>query len=85
MSRPIPRPQAESCGAYRALQLARKAVELDPNLPEAHAVLGFVFTWTHQYDASIAEFERALALNLREGVCQLVQGWSEAPAALHMG
>src|SRR5262249_12603791 len=47
----------------RAHQFARRAVELDPTLPEAHAILGLVLTWMRQHDASIAEFERAVALN----------------------
>ena len=46
-----------------AHQYARKAVALDPNLPDAHAVLGFVLVWMRQHDASIAEFERAVVLN----------------------
>jgi adenylate cyclase len=47
----------------RAHQFARRAVELDPNLPEAHAMLGLVLTWMRQHDASITEIERAIALN----------------------
>jgi adenylate cyclase len=47
----------------RAHQLARRAVELDPNLPEARAMLGLVLTWMRQHDASITEIERAIALN----------------------
>jgi adenylate cyclase len=47
----------------RAHQLARKAVDLDSNLPEAHAILGFILVWAGQHDAAIAEFERAVALN----------------------
>jgi len=46
-----------------ALELARKAVQLDPNLPEAHAILGFELTFKHQHDASMLSVERALALN----------------------
>ena len=46
-----------------AHQYARKAVALDPSLPDAHAVLGFVLVWMRQHDASIAEFERAVVLN----------------------
>ena len=47
----------------RAYQLARKAVQLDPNLPQAHAELGRVLIWKRQHEASIAEFERAATLN----------------------
>ena len=46
-----------------AHQFARKAVQLDPNLPMAHANLGQVLMWKRQHDASIAAFERAVALN----------------------
>jgi adenylate cyclase len=47
----------------RAHRLARKAVELDPNLPIAHAHLGMVLTFRGQHEQSIAEFEKAMALN----------------------
>jgi TolB-like protein len=47
----------------RAYEFARKAVLLDPKLPEAHAVLGFILIFKHQHDASIAEIDRAIALN----------------------
>jgi adenylate cyclase len=47
----------------RAHELARRAVQLDQNLPRAHAHLGCVLTWVRQTDAAIAEFERAAALN----------------------
>ena len=47
----------------RAHELARKGVQLDPNLPQAHAHLGCVLTWMHQSDAAIGEFEKAAALN----------------------
>ena len=47
----------------RAHRLARKAVELDPNLPIAHAHLGRVLTFQGQHEQSVAEFEKAMALN----------------------
>jgi adenylate cyclase len=47
----------------RAYWLATKAVQLDPNLPQAHASLGHVLRAKHQYDSAIATFERATALN----------------------
>jgi adenylate cyclase len=62
----------------RALQLARKAVELDPLLPAAHAALGAVLTWLHQPDASVAEFERAIALNPNYADWRF--GWALVPA-----
>ena len=49
-----------------AHQFARKAVQLDPNLPMAHGNLGHVLLWKRQHEASIAEFERAVALNPNE-------------------
>jgi adenylate cyclase len=47
----------------RACHLARKAVQLDPNLPEAHATLGYALGRRGEHEAAIAEFERAMALN----------------------
>ena len=47
----------------RAHRLARKAVQLDPNLPIAHAHLGNVLTFQGQHEQSVAEFEKAIALN----------------------
>jgi adenylate cyclase len=47
----------------RARRLAWKAVQLDPNLPVAHAQLGHVLTFQGQHEQSIAEFEKAIALN----------------------
>src|SRR5262249_18082638 len=47
----------------QAYQLARKAVQLDANLPLAHASLGFVRIFRREYETSIAAFERAIALN----------------------
>ena len=47
----------------RAHRLAWKAVQLDPNLPIAHAQLGHILTFEGQHDQSIAEFEKAIALN----------------------
>jgi len=47
----------------QAHDLARKAVLLDRNLPQAHAALGYVLFALHQHDASIAAFEKAASLN----------------------
>ena len=47
----------------QARQFAHKAVQLDPNLPLAHASLGFALLFQREHDASIAAFESAIALN----------------------
>ena len=47
----------------RAHRLAWKAVQLDPTLPIAHAHLAHVLTFEGQHEQSIAEFEKAFALN----------------------
>jgi adenylate cyclase len=46
-----------------AVKLARKAIELDPNLPEAYAELGYNLTRKRDFDAATAAAERAIALN----------------------
>jgi adenylate cyclase len=38
-------------------------VQLDPNLPHAHASLGVVLAWKRQHEVAVAEFEKAVALN----------------------
>jgi adenylate cyclase len=47
----------------RGYQLARRAVQLDHNLPEAHSQLGNTLRLKGEHDASIAEFEKARVLN----------------------
>ena len=47
----------------QAHQFARKAVQLDSNLPQAHSSLGFALAWKGEHGASMAAFERAIALN----------------------
>jgi hypothetical protein len=60
---PLDRDFLKPAGLDLAYQFARKAVQLDPNLPEAHAVLGFLLAFKHRHDASMASIERVLALN----------------------
>ena len=47
----------------RAVSLARRAVELDPYLAEAHATLAWTLHWQYRRSEAIAEFERAFELN----------------------
>jgi adenylate cyclase len=47
----------------RAHHFAQKAVQLDPNLPIAHAHFGNVLAFQGWHERSVAEFERAIALN----------------------
>jgi adenylate cyclase len=53
----------DPAGLNRAHELAQKAVQLDPNLPQARVPLGFVLLLKRQHAAGIAEFEQALSLN----------------------
>ena len=47
----------------RAYRSALRAVQLDPNLPQARAQLGHVLLFKREHDAAVAEFERACILN----------------------
>ena len=47
----------------RAITLARTAIELDPNLPEAYAELAYNIIRKRDFDAATAAAERAIALN----------------------
>jgi adenylate cyclase len=47
----------------RAHELAQRAVQLAPDLPEAHAQLGWILIFCREHRSGIEEFERAFALN----------------------
>jgi adenylate cyclase len=47
----------------QALKAGQRAVELDPNNAGVHANMSYVRFLRHEYDASLASAERALALN----------------------
>ncbi|MBD3856617.1 MAG: protein kinase [Acidobacteria bacterium] len=49
----------------RAEETSREAVELDPNLAEAHAARGFALGQRQLYDEAAAEFRRSMELNPR--------------------
>jgi TolB-like protein/Tfp pilus assembly protein PilF len=49
----------------QAEEASREAVELDPNLAEAHAARGFALGQRQLYDEAAAEFRRAMELNPR--------------------
>jgi TolB-like protein/Tfp pilus assembly protein PilF len=49
----------------QAEEASREAVELDPNLAEAHAARGFALGQRHLYDEAAAAFRRAMELNPR--------------------
>ncbi len=51
--------------SYReeARKASARALELDPNLAEAHASRGLAFLISEEYEAAEAEFNKALALN----------------------
>jgi adenylate cyclase len=47
----------------QAINFARTAIELDPNLPDAYAELGYALIRKRNFDAAVAAAERAIALN----------------------
>jgi adenylate cyclase len=47
----------------QAIDFARTAIELDPNLPEAYAELGYNLIRKRNFDAATAAAERAIVLN----------------------
>ncbi len=48
----------------QAVKAARRALELDPSLADAHASLGFVkLNWEWDWNGALHEFQRAIALN----------------------
>lgn len=50
-------------GLPKARQAAQRALELDPNLSEAHALLGVVELGSWRWDQAEKHFQRAIALN----------------------
>jgi uncharacterized protein (TIGR02996 family) len=55
----------------KVIRAARKALELDPQLAEAHALLGRVLKKQFQWADAEAEFKQALALNPNNSVAHL--------------
>jgi adenylate cyclase len=47
----------------KAIGLMKKAIVLDDTYAEAHALLGYLYSMTKQYDKGIAQAEKAVALN----------------------
>ncbi|MEE9509792.1 MAG: adenylate/guanylate cyclase domain-containing protein [Candidatus Bathyarchaeia archaeon] len=47
----------------RAFELAKKAIALDDQQPEGHALLGEIYLWKKQYEQSIAEMNKAIAID----------------------
>jgi adenylate cyclase len=60
---PLPDEYQRPTTLEHALNLAQRAVELDPNLPDAHMMLANVLKWLHRRAESSAEYDRAFALN----------------------
>jgi TolB-like protein len=60
----------------RAVALARKAIELDPDVGEAHMVLGAYECWIRfDWPASEAHFHRAIALNPSHAFTHIMHGF----------
>jgi TolB-like protein len=60
---PVDGDHAQDTTLRRAHELALRGVQLDPNLPFAHAKLGVALAHAGRLDESISAFERAVTLN----------------------
>jgi adenylate cyclase len=60
---PLPQEYQKPATLNQALELAQRAVELDPNLPDAHLMLAHVLRWLQRPTESSVEYERAFELN----------------------
>jgi len=58
----------------KAIQLVQKAIALDETNAEAHALLGFLYSMTKQYDKAIAQAEEAVTLNPNSAVAHFGMG-----------
>jgi len=47
----------------KAIELVQKAIALDDTNAEAHALLGFLYSMTRQYDKAVGQAEKAVAVN----------------------
>ncbi|MFO1397753.1 MAG: winged helix-turn-helix domain-containing protein [Burkholderiales bacterium] len=58
------RSQADAAPALaRALELAETARQIDPDIPEVHWALGFVYTQQSRHDLALQSLDKAVALN----------------------
>ncbi len=66
-------------GLSRALQLAQKAVELDPNSPETNWTLGFVHMFRKEYDKAESATKKAIELSPNYadgyGLLSFIENW----------
>jgi TolB-like protein/Tfp pilus assembly protein PilF len=62
-----------NAAAERALELARKAIMLDPDSVLGHRVIGVVHLARGEFDRAAAEIDRALALNPSDSVGLMAQ------------
>jgi adenylate cyclase len=62
----------ESIG--KAIKLEQKAISLDETNAEAHALLGFLYSMTKQYDKAIAQAEKAVTLNPNSAYGHFIMG-----------
>ncbi len=54
---------SNAVGLARSEEAARKALELNPSLGEAHNTLALVYEWHFEWEAAEREFRRAIALS----------------------
>jgi len=64
-----------SAGSIDAMEAARRAVELDPELADSHTALGTVFAGLQDGPAARRAFQRAIELEPNDAEPQVWRGW----------
>lgn len=60
----------------QGIELARRALEIDPGLPEGHIALGIAFGTFDRHSEAVASFEKALAFNVDDAVTWCLLAYS---------
>jgi adenylate cyclase len=67
----------------QARAAAEKAVMLDPEFSTGQATLGHTLMWAREHDASLAAFQKALALNRNDGLAQRLYAFALSLSGRH--
>jgi len=66
----------------RARDIAERFIQVDSSNPKAYMARGIVYTFRGEFDAAIADYRRAFALNPNFAMNLLAMAWGESLAGL---